>query len=373
MEKLEVNKFLPFGVSLRDVLMHPSITSTNLKYLLRKRGVFIEPTDDSDTISILCSTLLSPNEFEYIIERLKSREDNSKIMTRNIVWDSPDKLIKAVPAKLNLKELFKDLPQKFSIVSQTNFAPIDGNPDKVKMLFKCETNNYNTSWYRTKNEFAGEVVLEKVQEQGKVYMKMIYTSPETLRISDHVVKHLEKHFKENNYSKKNSVSERILYRNFTNAERVKFFLSLIESNGIFKFTRATDLNVGPDPTEELPVDFSKIMSGLVKELNIKGENLHQNFLIKEIVNHQYIELAEIEAIYNFDYVDAEGSCRIKFGFSGYLKKRLINIEFSTTVDTPVLKDEYSHMNREKVRLYLLQEFERIKNDKYNEIKSAKQT
>ena len=278
MEKIEINKFLPFGVSLRDVLMHPSLTSTNLKYLLRQRGIFLETTEDSDTVSLLCSTLLSPLEFEYIIERLKTKEDSSKILSRYIPWTSSDKLIKAVPAKLNINELFKDSTQKFSVLSQTNFAPVDGNPDKVKMVFKCETNNYNSSWYRTKNEFTGEVVLEKIEEAGKVYMKMIYTSPETLNVSNRVVKHLEKHFVENKYSEKDLVSERILYKNFTNAERIKFFLSLITSNGIFEFIRATDLNIGPDPTEELPSDFSKFMSGLVKELNIKGENLHQNAL-----------------------------------------------------------------------------------------------
>lgn len=368
MEKLEVNKFLPFGASLREVLMHPSLTGTNLKYLLRQRGIFIESTNDSDTMSLLSSTILSPLEFEFIVDKLKSKEDNSKMMTRNIKWNSRETLIKAVPAKLNLKDLFQESNPRFKILSQTNFAPVEGNPDKVKMVFKCETNNYNSSWYRTKNEFSGEVVLEKVEEEGKVYMKMVYTSPETFNVSDKVVKHLEKHFKENNLSEKNAESERILYKNFSNEERVKFFLSLIESSGIFEFIRVTDLNIGPDPTEELPKEFSKFMSGVVKELKIKGENLHHNFFIKEFENHKYVEMAEIEAIYNFKYNDAEGSCKVRFGFVGYLKKRLSNIEFSTSVETPVLKDEHANLNKEKIRVFLLQEFEKFKDKMYNAIK-----
>src|SRR5690606_10138372 len=103
-----------------------------------------------------------------------------------------------------------------------------------------------SGWYRTKNEYDGEIVIEKVQENDKVYLRMIYTSPETQAIADLGVKYLVSEFRNKSYTKPNSQVERILYGNFTNEERVKFFLSLTDSSEIFEFQRATDLDIAPD-------------------------------------------------------------------------------------------------------------------------------
>ena len=58
----------------------------------------------------------------------------------------------------------------------------------------------------------------------------------------------------------------------------------------------------------------------------------------------------------------------QFGFNGYFKKRLSNIEFSVDISTIHLKDEYRSVSKDKVRIFLLQEFEKFKTEKYNLIK-----
>jgi hypothetical protein len=365
MEKIEINKFLPFGVSLRDVLQHPSLTPTNLKYLLRQRGIFIESNDDVDTFPLLTTTILSPFEFEFIKERIKSKEDNSKIVSRNIVWTSNEPLINAVPDHINLKRLMENNNSRFKVISQTNFAMVENNPNKVRMEFKCETNNYNSSWYRSKNEFPGEIILEKIQTEGKVYMKMIYTSPETFETSDRGIKFLESYFKENNYAANDRESERILYRDFDNDNRIRFLLSLTENSNIFEFVRITDLDIGPDPSQEPSDEFRRLMSGNVKELKINGDSLHQSFLINEVQNHAITELSIMEVIYNFNYHAASGNCKIRFGFENYFKKRFNNIEFSLNIAALNLNDQYASLSKDKVKLYLLQEFEKVVIAKYN--------
>ena len=197
---------------------------------------------------------------------------------------------------------------------------------------------------------------------------MIYTSPETFSIADLGVKHLVNDFKAKNYTRPNTEVERILYSNFVNEERIKFFLSLTDSSDIFEFQRATDLDVAPDRTMDMPIGIAKLMTGKVNTLKINGETLHEHYLIKENENHKYIELASVEALYNFSYHAAEGNCVVQFGFNGYFKKRLSNIEFSIDVSSVNLKDEYRGVNRDKVRLYLLQEFEKFKMEKYNWLK-----
>lgn len=373
MEKIEINKFLPFGVALREVLVHPSLSGTNLKYLLRQRGIFIETNDDEDTFPLLTSTILSPLEFEFIKEKLKSKEDFSKIKTRNIEWTSNETLLKAIPDKINLKEIISDSTNRYKVVYQSNFAPIDGNPDKLRLEFKCETNNYNSSWYRVTNQFPGEIIVEKTIEDNKVFMKMVYTSPETSHASEQGIKYLEKYFKDNNYASKEKESQKILYKSFTNAERVKFLLSLAKSSDIFEFERVTDLDIGPDPSEDLPQDFKKLMSGNVKELKIKGEDLHKSFLINEKENHRYIELADFEVYYKFNYIGAEGNCKIRFGFEGYLKKRNSNIEFSSKIESLNLNENYLSLNKNNVQKYLLQEFDRLAAKKFNTVKSIQES
>lgn len=364
MEKIEINKFLPFGESLKDVLLHPSLTSTNLKYLLRQRGVFIESSSDSDTFPLLTCTLLSPLEFEFVKEKIKSKEDNSKIVSRNLEWSSTETLIKVIPDKINLKEILGIDLNRFKIVSQTNFAAVEGNPNKVKMEFKCETNNYNSSWYRAKSEFPGEIVVEKVEAEGKVFMRIIHTSPETLQAADKGVKFLENYFKENNLVSKDKESEKIQYKDFTNESRVQFFLSLTQGSNIFEFQRLTDLDIGPDPNEDPPQEFKKLMSGNVKELKINGNSLHESFFITEKSNHRFIQLAVIETLYNFMYHAASGNCKVRYGFEGFFKKGLTNIEFSVNVSSVNLNDEYMGLNKEKIRVHLLQEFEKFAIGKY---------
>jgi hypothetical protein len=190
MEKLEVNKYIPFGITLQEVLRHPTLTGSKLKILLKSRGIYLESTDDKDTIPLLSSTILSPFEFEYIKDNLKSKEEAPKITSRPLEWHNTEDLIKVVPDKIDLKGILSNPNIRHKVVSQTNFAPVEGNPNKVRMEFKCQTNNYNSSWYRTKNEFIGEILLEKVEKDNKVYLKMIYTSDETQQVADLAIKYL---------------------------------------------------------------------------------------------------------------------------------------------------------------------------------------
>ena len=236
------------------------------------------------------------------------------------------------------------------------------------MTYKCETNNYNSSWYRTKAEYDGEIIIEKVPTEEKVYLRIIYTSPETLSVGDLGVKQIVKEFKDGGYTKTDSEIERILYGNFNNEERVKFFLSLTGNTSVFAFERSTDLDIAPDLTIDLPVDLSNIMSGKVKSLKINGDSLHEHYLIKEKENHKYIELAGIEVLYQFNCRLAEGTCLVRYEFAGYLKRKQRNIEFSLKIENITLDDKFRDANKEKVKLFLLQEFETFKIAKYNALK-----
>ena len=367
MEKLDVNKFIPFGFNLEDVIKHPTLTKSKLKAVLKSRGIFIEKAEDEYTFPILLSTILSPLEFEEIKEVLKSKEDTPKITSRPLEWFNTEDLINVVPSSIDLKKIVSETLPRTKLIKSTSFAKIDDNPNKIGMKFSCQTNNYNSSWYRNKNEFSAEIIIEKIQEDDKVYIKIIHTSPETLSVADLGVKLLVDEFKTKQFTKPDSVVEKILYRNFNNQERVKFFLSLTETTEIFTFKGVKDIEIGPDKTTDLPAEIGNFMTGGVSDLKIKGESLHENYFLKNAVNHSYVELGGIEAVFDFSYFAGEGNCLVRFGFLGYFKKRNSNIEFSIDISNVNLFDGFTGANKDKVRMFLLQEFEKSKMIKYKSI------
>ena len=374
MEKINdnINRFLPFGESLRDILQHPSIRDVELKQLLRMKGVFVNVADEDTTFPILTTSLLSPAEFDFLKEKLQAKEDREKTITRTLEWESDKSLISAIPSNFNIQEIVKTKFPKYNVIGNPNFRMIDSNPNKIALDFKCETSNYNKAWFRGKNEFKGQVSFEKVTtKDNKVQLQIIHTSPETTDISERIAKNLEKHFKENKYMNPKKDIQRILFKDFTNEERIRFFLSMTEGNDIFGFTKATFLDIGPDLNENLPDGINWLELAKVRDLNINGEVLHNIHFIKDASLHKYMELAEIEIIYTFSIPAAEGNCRIKFGFSNYFKNKIGNIEFVADIVKIYPKEEYLSVPNSSIHSQLRKEFEKFKTEKYELCKLKK--
>ncbi len=371
MEKIDdnINRFLPYGESLREILKHPSIKETERKQLLRMKGVFVNSADEDSTFPILTTSLLSPVEFDFLKEKLQAKEDREKTITRTLEWESSKTLIAAIPDKLNIQEIIKTNFEKYKVVGSPNFKMVDNNPNRIALDFICETANYSKPWYRGNSEFRGKVTYEKVTtKDNKVQLQIIHTSPETVEISEKVAKHLEKHFKDNNYMNPQKEIQRILFMDFTNEERIEFFLSMTENNDVFKFTKAISLDIGPDLKANLPESLNWLEGAKVRELNINGEVLHNIHFIKDKTLHKFMELCEMENIYDFSIPSAEGNCTISFGFSKYFKKRIGNIEFIADINTINTKDQYSTVPPASIRRQLLKEFEKFKTEKYDRLK-----
>lgn len=368
MEKIQenINRFLPFGETLRAILQHDSIKDRERRQLLRMKGIFVNSSDEESTFPILLTSLLSPNEFEFLKERLQAKEDRDKTITRTLEWETPKTLISAIPDNFNVQEIIKTTFPKYKVIGTPNFKMVDKDPNKISLDFKCETNNYSKPWFRGKNEFKGSITLEKVTtKDNKVQLQIIHTSPETTEIAEKVSKSLEKHFKENNFMNPKNEIKRILYRDFSNEERIHFLLSMTEGNDVFTYTKATFLDIGPDPSETLHNDIKWLELAKVRDLNINGEKLHELPFLKDKNLHKYMELSEMEVIYDFQLPSVEGNCIIRFGFSGYdFKRRIGNIEFVVDIPKIVVKDEYSTVPMAAVRTQLFKEFEKYKTEKH---------
>jgi hypothetical protein len=373
MEKMNerLNQFLPYGESLRAILQHPSISKADKRKLLRVKGIFVNEVDDDTAFPFLTTSLLSPVEFEFLKEKLKAREDREKTITRTLDWESDKSLFDALPAQMNVQEIIKTNFPRYNLVGNPNFVMVEENPNKVALVFKCETENYGKDWFRASNEFEGQIMLERVTtSDNKVQLQIVHTSPETTDLSNKVVKHLENHFKAISCMNPASEIQRVLYRDFTNEERIKFLLSFTVGNHVFSFEKACYLDIGHDPNETLPEDINWMELAKVNELNINGDGLQEIHFIKDSSLHRFMELCEIELLYNFSLPSAEGNCKIKFGFHGYLPKRVTNIEFVTDIGKINFAEGFDHVLEKNVRSSLLKEFDRLKNEKIKLLRAS---
>lgn len=367
----KINSFLPFGESLRGVLQHPSISKTDINRLLKSKGIFVSNTDDETTFPLLLTNYISPYEFDIVKNRLKSRDDREKTITRTFKWSSKDDLINSIPDNLNVQEIIDSVYPRYTVIGNPSFHMVGRNPNNIVLEFTCESQNFSKEWFRTDNQFKGSVAIEKkMSDNDGVQLQIVHTSPETTEIANKVVTKLETHFKEKRYIDADKGIARITFGDFTNEQRVLFFLRFTGGSTTLEFTKASYIDIAPSPEEKLPTDINWMELAKVKELHINGENLHEIHFIKEKAIHKYIELCEMTILYEFKTSSAEGNCTIKFGFPKFLKKRIRSVEFVADVEKINLKDEYKHMSESLVRRSLLKEFDDLKTKIYNEIIKA---
>jgi len=361
-----INRFLPFGDSLRIILQNTSYTSADIKGFLKRKGVFVDGKDEDIMIPLLTTSLVSPIEFEYIKEKIKTKEDKEKIFTRTFDWNSTDSLLSTLPTNFNIQEITKEAFPRFKVIGNPNFVAQKnekGQNEKIALEFKCESENYSKEWYRAKNDFKGQIALEKIVKDNKVQLQITYTSQETKDVSEKVFKKLEKHFKEKKIIDENKEAEKIMFNSFNNEERVEFLLSFTEGNEIFEFDKACSVDLGPGG-DTLPPELNWLSTGGVRRLALNGDILHQIPYLTNVALRSFIELSSVEIQYNFKYHAAEGVCKALISFPDYFKRLKKNTELEIYLHEIKPNDEYAAMPLSSITRYLNSELEKYKSELY---------
>lgn len=76
--KVNPSSFIPSGEMIRDLANQTYISEADIKTILRRRGIFTPNNQKERTVAILSCLLLSPSEFEILIERQTIKEDTLK-------------------------------------------------------------------------------------------------------------------------------------------------------------------------------------------------------------------------------------------------------------------------------------------------------
>ena len=166
--------------------------------------------------------------------------------------------------------------------------------------------------------YPGEIHLRQSGDGLEIEASKTRTSKDTSKLNDAVIGAIGKFYK----SKGITTSEKpesIVFDDFTNSERIRFFLQLTSINTsdftfkeIDNFEIIRDQEAGALPKEQR-IEW---MDGHVNKIQIKGSDLGKVFLLQEKTYYQYYYLVKMTATYAFKFGANAGDCGVEFAFSG---------------------------------------------------------
>lgn len=368
----DIDIILPFGELLRGFLEQPLIGKADLRMVLRARGVFVGRGEKCDTIPLLISSLLSPAEFDILRERLATREDSPKTINQYFTWLSDRPLLESIPDTLNIAELIKDDFVNYKVLGSPTFVPIGAAGDQIRVDFDIERRDLSKSWFASTNKFTGSIELARIMEGSTVKLVMTHTADETKQLAQRITHRLTNHFRESAVIPSEGGILRILFGDFTNAERVLFFLNLTADihEDQFTFQEIVDFAVCPAQDGQFPAEL-KWMEKNVRELNLKGKELQDNLFVKNKKYHDSLLFFRMEARFAFTSHAATGVCGITFEFADFNPDNPLKCEFETTISHLTLAADFAHLSKAKTKEELLRLIDPFTHKQYERIMKAR--
>jgi hypothetical protein len=354
--------FLPFGDALRDFLVDARVSSSDLRDLVRKRGVFSAEEDKSSFVPILVRTGITPLELTELNENLKVREANLKRQTQSLnCVENSKSLLSVVPTDYDIREITKKDFSNYKILGKPTFSTIGNDQNNLELEFTIERYDHTQSWNKYSTQFSGAVQVQKQGDKLAINMSLSHTSDETKEVANKIVRDFEKRLKESGIVEKEATLTKILFRDFTNESRISFLQTLSRdhlTNSLY-FKDMKDIGFSPDSETDLPDDIS-FLQDRVRNLVLQGKDLHLTVFIKNKALHKYIQMYRVEASYSFAYSDYEGTCIISFDFQDFIQKGANNSELIIKVLGLRFSKNEKNINKSKMKQLLLSQLENKK-------------
>jgi hypothetical protein len=327
-KQLDFDRCTLWGGRLRVLLNSNQISYGEINELLREKGIFLDSTEKSITVPLLSSCLLTPEELGRLISRSYSRESLEKYKTEKVTLISP-----TVDWHGAILENFEGLVGGINLESGHDFIDrprvIRHPSGELEIQYKIKKEDYSKDWIEQELHFFGGLIISKRNGELILELQKTHTSKETDRINGILVKALNKQWKDNLISK-DQVSESIRFDDFTNEERISFFLYLTgaeKKNLVFDEINDIEI-VRYESAGSLPKDPEiSWMEGRVKKIKVNGKNLDKLGLLTNKRFHNFCLLVKMSAIYEFRLGAVTGKCSINFWFGG---KSSFENDFSNT-------------------------------------------
>ncbi len=363
---------LPYGELLRTVLVKPELSESDLKKVIKSKGLFLPKYTKNEIIPELMCTLLSPDEYKGLLELKKNKEEKEKYRTASIPWQGNANLIKAIPQTLNLHSILEGMqPYKsgMELIGIPSFKKSENRSDKVELEFEIKERSEIKDIHNKERIFKGGLVYE-LKNDGHLHLSVTktFSSKGTQKLVDALNKQMETYFKETNSVKKEDTFERILFSQFINEDRFLFFMRFLDDIDFLEFSKVENISVSPDPDEDLPQDAKEFLKD-IENLNLKGNVLRRHVLLSELKYRKCIHLHSMIVKYKFSHEQGSGNCSIEFAFPDYKLNETDNLEFQFyTMKISMDRNYRSTANRKKIERAIFECLNSHKIYQYNSLK-----
>lgn len=361
---------LPTGDFLRQLIGQPKVTRSELKGILRARGVFVGVGEKEVIGPLLIKTGLSPCEYLELRESYKSKEESRKSKTRTIGWMSDASLLDAIPEEINYENLLNDQFGVYSIASASEFTAIGGNPDHLYMDFSIQRDDAIKNWGKNQVEHEGRVEIKKALDGKSISISLMHTAPETQSFGSKVSVSLIDHFKSGGYIDKDEKVKAIRFLDFTNEGRIMFMNVLTQAPQYtyLQFVGGVDIHFSPDHELGEPPEGIRWMKDKIEDLKMKGKSLESTFFIQDTDYYPFVQLFGVQCNYKFEASEYSGTCRILFEFSD--RSELSSSELILNLSQLSLKTNRTGEPKEQLKKKILSSLEQYKIEMYDKYRKA---
>ncbi|MGF1877178.1 hypothetical protein L4D77_17860 [Photobacterium frigidiphilum] len=359
---------LPFGDALRDFLNDGSVSKSDLRGIVRRRGIFVNIEDKSSYIPILVRTGITPLELLDLSGNMKVRETNPKRQTQSIKCESESTdLINAIPVDYDAQAVIKKEFSNYRLLGAPSFKRVEKDSNHVELDFEIERFDHTQPWNKNTTYFSGKVKFKKKEDTLDINISLSHTSPETKEVANKIAADYIKHLKESGCIKSNEKVQKIRFMDFSNKNRINFLQSLSQkqlNNELF-FKDTKDIGFCPEASDSFPEKISW-MQEKVSNLVIQGKKLHSTFFFKDVNLYEHIQIHKVEASYSFDFSEYGGSCDISFEFPEFSSKKEKESELVIKVTRVHFREGLLNPSKEKIKEILLSQLENSKLEMYKQ-------
>lgn len=364
---------LPYGDVLREFLSDSNVLKSDLKSILRGRGVFTANDEKSDIIPLIVCSGVTPQELMLIYENIREHEDEPKSISQSLKCNGKDfDIISVLPTSDEISELIKKPFSNYEILGIPNFKKVNNDPNVVELDFTIERTDHTKSWDKNTKQFSGKVRFTKEGGSLDLNISLSHTSPETKEVVSKISKDLFSRLKSKGYIDPDQQITKVKFSDFSNESRVKFLndLSKNQTNYELYFKDTKDIGFSPDESVTLPTEISW-MQEKISNLVLQGKELHNTFFVTNKKFHKFIKIYKLEAAYTFDYQDCSGSCSVSFEFPEFISKQDEDSELTIRVLNVRFKEESIRLPQGTIKERVLRWLEKPKMTLFEENKTKK--
>lgn len=316
-KQFDYERAMLWGDRLRILLNSDLISDGEIVETIKEKGIFIGSTARSDTVPLLSSCLLTPDEFTKLVGKSFIRESGKKYSSCKFKLTST-----AADWKTEITNNFDSVIEGVTLGEDREFASapaivVEPNGD-VRIAYSLRVLDFSQDWIEQEIVYPGEIMLKQSGGGLEIEVNRYRTSKDTGKFNDFITSAIGKFYKSKGVTT-DETPESIAFDDFTNSERIRFFLQLTSvDTHEFTFKEIGDFEIIRDQEAGVLPKDQKIewMEGRVKKIQINGKDLGKVFLLNEPTYYQYYYLVKMTAIYAFKFGANSGECSIVFTFSG---------------------------------------------------------